>query len=186
MVTDVDLFLGRALILLGVLGLGAGAFMAGMPAGVRRGLDGFPRSRWPGWLMTSIAVFWVAWVVQHAALGRFEFLKPFLPFAAVALLASVVYFLDELLAPRSLGALLLLLANPLLLGVRWADSAWRIVPVLIAYAWVVIGCALMLHPWLFRRACRRLCATDAAVRRLGWVKGAGGAVLLAAGLWHLV
>ncbi|HPJ56130.1 MAG TPA: hypothetical protein PLK81_00595, partial [Kiritimatiellia bacterium] len=104
----------------------------------------------------------------------------------VALLASVVYFLDELLAPRSLGALLLLLANPLLLGVRWADSAWRIVPVLIAYAWVVIGCALMLHPWLFRRACRRLCATDAAVRRLGWVKGAGGAVLLAAGLWHLV
>jgi hypothetical protein len=186
MVTDVDLFLGRALILLGALGLGAGVGMAWRPAGVRRGLEAFPRSRWPGWILTAVAVFWVAWVVQHAALGRFEFLKPFLPFAAMALLASVVFFLDELLAPRALGGLLLLVANPLLMGVRWADSAWRLVPALIAYAWVVAGCALMLHPWLFRRACRRLCAPDAAVRRRGWIQGAGGAALLAAGLWHLV
>ena len=185
MVTEAYLFLGRLLVVLGILGVGVGVMMRWFPAATRRGLNAFPRSRGPGWGLTAVAVFWVAWVIKHAALGRFEGLKPFVPVVAVALFAAVVYFLDELLSPRALGALLLLVANPILMGVRWAESSWRYVPVVIAYAWVVAGCALLLHPWLFRKIGLRFWKTDAALRRLGWLKLAGSVIVLAAGVWHL-
>ena len=176
--------LGGLLLVLGVLGVAAGATMVRFPAAWRRGLAAFPRSRMPGWVLTGICTVWVTWVVYHAALGRFEFLKPAVPVGGVLLFAAVVVFLDELLAPRALGGLLLLLANPMLMAVRWVESAWRLAPVLMAYGWVVVGCALMLHPWLFRRMAQRFLETDAAVVRWGWVKLLGGAVLLAAGAWH--
>jgi len=185
MVTDPNRFLALALAVLGGLGVAAGAGMIRFPAAVRRGWTAFPRSKPAGWVLTLIGVVWVAWVVQHAALGRFEGLKPLVPVAAVALFGAMVFFLDELLAPRALGGVLLLVANPVLMGVRWADSPWRLAVVLLAYAWVVIGCALMLHPWLFRKAGERWLASEGAVRRAGWAKLAGGAVLLAAGLWLL-
>lgn len=182
---DTHHFLGVTLAALGGLGVLAGLAAVRFPAAVRAGLVAFPRSKVPGWILTVVGVCWVAWVVQHAALGRFEGLKPLIPVAAVLLVGAMVYFLDELLAPRALGGLLLLVANPILNGVRWADSAWRLVPVLIAFAWVIAGCALMLHPWLFRKWTEGFLRTDGALRAAGWGKVLAGAVLLAAGLWHL-
>jgi hypothetical protein len=179
---DANPFLRMILVVLGALGMAVGVVALRFPSALRRGLAAFPRSKFPGWALTLVCVVWVAWVVSHAALGRFEFLKPVVPFAAVALFGAMVYFLDELLAPRALGGLLLLVANPVLMGVRWADSAWRIAPVLVAYAWVIAGCILMLHPWSFRRTCERVLATDAAAKRVGWAKLAGGVAFLAAGL----
>jgi hypothetical protein len=185
MMADADQFLGVLLLLLGALGVAAGVVLLRFPEALRAGLGTFPRSKWPGWILTAIGVFWVAWIVQHAALGRFEGLKPLIPFGAVLLCGAMVYFLDELLAPRALGGVLLLVANPMLMGVRWADSAWRFVPVLTAYAWVILGCALMLHPWLFRRMCDRFCADSGWMRAAGWAKLLAGVVLLAAGAGHL-
>lgn len=182
---DATHFLGVALAALGGLGILAGLVAVRFPAAVRTGLAAFPRAKVPGWILTVVGVCWVAWVVHHAALGRFEGLKPLIPVVAVLLVGAMVTFLDELLAPRALGGLLLLVANPILNGVRWADSAWRFVPVLIAYAWVVAGCALMLHPWLFRKWAERFSQTDGALRAAGWGKALAGTVLLVAGLWHL-
>lgn len=180
-----NLSLGNLLVLLGVLGLALGVVLLRFPAALRTGLLAFPRSKWPGWVLTAICVFWVSWVIRHAALGRFEGVKPFIPILAVLGFGAIVFFLDELLSPRALGGLLLLVANPMLVAVRWVESGWRFVPVLFAYAWVVAGCALMLHPWLFRRGTETLFATPGRVRASGWGKLLGGAVLLAAGLWHL-
>lgn len=178
-------FLGEILALFGVLGLLAGVALLRFPSALRAGLAAFPRSKWPGWILTAICVFWVSWVIRHAALGRFEALKPLIPVVALLAFAAVVWFLDELLAPRALGGLLLLVANPILNGVRWADSAWRFAPVLIAYACVIAGCVLMLHPWSFRKMAERFLHSSGAVRAAGWSKLVAGAVLLAAGLWRL-
>ncbi len=178
-------FLGGFLSLMGVLGVLAGLAILRFPSAVRAGLSAFPRSKWPGWVLTAICVFWISWVIEHAALGRFETVKPLVPLAAILLFGAVVYFLDELLSPRALGGLLLLIANPVLGGVRWMDSTWRFVPVLIAYAWEIAGCALMLNPWLFRKISERLTASDSRLRAAGWGKLLGGLVLLAAGLWQL-
>ena len=182
---DPNPFLGSLLILLGALGVLAGLVLLRFPAALRAGLAAFPRSKWPGWILTAFCVFWVSWVIRHAALGRFEVVKPLIPVLAVVGFGAIVWFLDELLAPRALGGLLLLLANPMLNGVRWSDSAWRFAVVLIAYAWVVAGCILMLHPWWFRRMAGKFMASAGWLRAAGWGKLLAGAVLAAAGLWHL-
>lgn len=182
---DPNQFLGGLLVALGALGVLAGAGAWLFPAALRAALEAFPRSKWPGWMLTAVCVFWVAWVVDHAALGRFAGLKPLIPFVAVALFAGMVWLLDELLAPRALGGLLLLVANPMLNGVRWADSAWRLVAVLLAYAWVVAGCVLLLHPWAFRKLAGLFAASDGRLRRAAGVKLLAGAILLGAGWWCL-
>lgn len=178
-------YLGSLLALFGALGVLAGIVLLRFPAALRAGLLAFPRSKWPGWILTAAGVIWVSWVIRHAALGRFDGVKPFIPVLAVLGFGAIVWFLDELLAPRALGGLLLLVANPVLNGVRWVESGWRFVPVAIAYAWVVAGCALMLHPWLFRRLAERFSARPGWWRAAGWAKLLGGGVLLAAGIWHL-
>lgn len=182
---DPNLFLGNLLILLGALGVVAGLVVLRFPVALRAGLAAFPRSKWPGWILTAVCVVWVSWVIRHAALGRFEVVKPLIPVLAVIGFGAIVWFLDELLAPRALGGLLLLLANPMLNGVRWSDSAWRFAVVLIAYAWVIAGCILMLHPWAFRRLAGKFLASATWLRAAGWGKVLAGAVLVAAGLWHL-
>ena len=182
---DPNLFLGKLLVLLGALGLAAGVALLRWPAALRAGLAAFPRSKWPGRVLAAIGSIWVCWVIQHAALGRFEAVKPLIPVLGLAGYGAIVVFLDELLAPRALGGLLLLLANPMLNGVRWSDSAWRFAVVAIAYAWVMAGCALMLHPWAFRRLAERFAGSPGWLRAAGWGKVLAGAVLLAAGIWHL-
>ena len=182
---DPTQFLGSLLVALGAVGLGAGVILWRFPAAVQRGLTALPRSKWPGWLLTAAGVFWVSWVVRHAALGMFEPVKPLVPMLGLISFGAIVWFLDELLAPRALGGLLLLLANPMLNGVRWSDSPWRFVVAVIAYAWVVAGCLLMLHPWWFRKAVDRILAVPGRLRAVALGKFIGGAVLLAAGLWHL-
>ena len=43
----------------------------------------------------------------------------------------------------------------------------------------------MLHPWLFRKLADRFMSADGRVRLAGWGKLLAGAILLAAGLFHL-
>ena len=176
-------FLGNLLLLLGGLGLTAGVACLAFPRGVRAGLLAFPRSKWPGWILTAVCVFWITWVIRHAALGRFEVVKPVIPVLGFLTFGAVVWLLDELLAPRALGGLLMLVANPMLMGVRWADSAWRFVIVAIAYAWVIAGCALMLHPWLFRKLAAPFTDNPGRLRLVAAGKLLGGGILLAAGFW---
>ena len=180
---DPNLLLGNLLVLLGLLGIAAGAVVLAFPGAVRSALQVFPRSKWPGWILTAVCVFWITWVVRHAALGRFEVVKPVVPALGFLTLGAIVWLLDELLAPRALGGLLMLVANPMLMGIRWADSAWKFVIVAIAHAWVIAGCALMLHPWLFRKLAAPYTGAPKRLRWVGLGKLVGGGVLLAAGFW---
>lgn len=182
---DANHFLAWLLTVLGGLSLLAGVLSIRFSAALRSLLAAFPRSKWPGWVLTALCVAWVSWVIYHAALGRFEGVKPVIPVLAVAVFAAIVGFLDELLSPRALGGALLLLADPVLDGVRWVDSAWRFVPAVIAYAWVIIGCAWMLHPWLFRKMAEWFWKSDRTLRMAAWSKILAGSVLLLAGLWQL-
>ncbi len=182
---DANQFLGWLLTALGGLGIAGGLWAIRFPVALRAALTAFPRSKWPGWILTALCVAWVSWVVYHAALGRFEGVKPVIPVLAVVVFAAIVGFLDELLSPRALGGVLLLLADPVLDGIRWADSSWRFIPALIAYAWVIIGCAWMLHPWLFRNMSDRLWKTNRTLFWAAWVNILASSVLLVAGLWQL-
>ncbi|MBU0676597.1 MAG: hypothetical protein KJ626_00640 [Verrucomicrobia bacterium] len=120
------------------------------PEKVRNALAGFPRNSAAARILVGVDLFWVAWVVLHASLGRFEFLKPGVYVAAPVAYLLLVFFLDELLAARAVGGLFLLLANPVLNIARWHESDWRLVMPVLAYSWVIVGIVLVLSPFRFR------------------------------------
>ncbi|MFH0954105.1 MAG: hypothetical protein V1873_07230 [Verrucomicrobiota bacterium] len=152
------------------------------PAVFRRVAQAFPRNRPAAWLLTAFDLGWVSWVILHAALGRFEFLKPAVYAAAPLSLLAIVFYMDELLAPRALGGLLLLIANPVLNAARWHPSEWRLVMTVVAYAWVVAGIVLILSPYRFRQVAAFMTKTDARCRALGLVRLCVGACFLFLGL----
>lgn len=129
------------------------------PAAAQRALAAFPRSRAAAWLLTALDLAWVVLIMRGASLGRFDILKPYLPLAGVATFAAIVWGLDELLAVRALGGLLLLLGDPMLDAVRWTGGAWPIAAAVLAYILVIVGAIWVLWPWTFRKTHERLTRT---------------------------
>ncbi len=140
------------------------------PSAMREGLRRFPRNRWCGWLLAIVAVTWAAWLLHGLPLGRFESLKTWLIPVAVVFAGLVCYHMEELLAPRALGALLLLYPAPLLEAARLHESSWSVVMSVVAYAMVIKGMTLLLSPYLFRHVSERILNTDKTCR----LAGAGG------------
>ncbi len=152
------------------------------PAWFRKMALGFSRNIPAAWILTAIDVFWVAWIILHASLGRFEPLKPLVYVGVPVSFFAMVFFMDELLAPRALGGLLLLLANPVLNAARWLDTEWRLVMVVIAYAWAIVGIVLVLSPFRLRQAAEWGTKTDRRCIIGGSIRFLVGAFVLFLGL----
>lgn len=129
------------------------------PAATQRALSAFPRFRPAAWILTAIDITWVVLIMRGASLGPFDILKPYLPIIGIAVFAAIAWGLDELLAVRSLGGLLLLLGDPILDTVRWTGGAWPIALAILAYILVIIGAIWVLWPWTFRKTHERLTKT---------------------------
>lgn len=142
------------------------------PALMREGMRRFPRAVWIGRGLAVLAVAWAAWVLRDLPLGRFESLKHWLVPVALGFGGLVCYYMEELLAPRALGALLLLYPAPLLGAARLHDSRWSVIMSLVAYAMIVKGMVLLLSPYMFRQMTEKFLKTDTACR----LAGAGGLV----------
>jgi hypothetical protein len=105
-------------------------------------------------------------------LGFLEKYKPLLLVIAPVAFVLIALFMDELLAPRALGGLLLLIPAPILINARWHDSAWRYFAIVSAYLMVIKGMYLVLSPYLFRKWCELCLKGPASVR----IWGAAGLV----------
>ncbi|NCC49616.1 MAG: hypothetical protein EOM20_00225 [Spartobacteria bacterium] len=150
-------------IIVGSVLIVSGLCLLLLPLASLQAVTMFPRSRWPGWVLTAVDLAWVAYILQDAYLGPCEFLKPYIyPVAPVAFFL-VIYYMDELLAPRALGGLLLLAGSPVLNAARWYDTSWRLYMVVLAYLWVIMGMTLVLSPFRFRKTMEFVFKTD--VRR---------------------
>ncbi len=150
------------------IGLGVGLSLLGLglwsltgPASFRRTLAAFPRHRISAILLTVVNALWVAWLIEQTPLGRFEGWKT-LAFGELSIptlwvltplsIWLVIQFMDELLAPRMLGALFLLAAAPALDAARWHPSPWRLVLTSLVYILIVWGVVLLLSPYRFRHS----------------------------------
>ncbi|MFU8780264.1 MAG: hypothetical protein ACNA71_04475 [Kiritimatiellia bacterium] len=165
------------LVLVGILGI-EGFAMLVKPAAFRCWLQRFPRDVWSGRILAALAILWAAFLLYDMSLGRFDAYKPLVWPLAIILTGFVWVYMDELLAPRALGALLLLYPAPVLAAARWHDSSWRVVMSFLAYVCVVKGMALLLSPYWFRMGVERFLATDKRCRLWGGVALAGGLFLL--------
>lgn len=176
-------FLAWALGGSGAAALAWGAFALAKPAAAQGALKAFPRNRWAGWVLTAAACAWAGRIVWGAELGAFQFVHGWVPVLAVLLFGACVWALDELLAARMLGGLMLLAADPVLDGIRWAGGAWEYAMAAVAYGVIVAGALWLLHPWRFRTWAEKLGATAGRWKAAACAWAALGAVLLAGAGW---
>lgn len=166
-----------AMVMGGVYLVAHGALLMA-PGPARSVLAAFPRHAWAGRLLAAAAVAGSAWQVNEMPLGMFDAYKFLLWGVAPLVYVLVLLFMEELLAARALGGVLLLAASPVLECVRWHPSAWRLLPVVLAYTWVVAGIVLVLSPFKFRKTVEWSCATDARCRFWGALGVALGVLLV--------
>jgi uncharacterized protein YjeT (DUF2065 family) len=124
------------------------------PALARRVLYGFPRNRWAAGLLAAIDLVWVTWLLMGLSLGWFESYKMALYLMAPMAWGLLMVFVDELLAVRALGGLLILMPAPILDAARWHPSPGRYVLILMAYVMVIGGVVFVAQPHRFKRAVR--------------------------------
>ncbi|MFO7642489.1 MAG: hypothetical protein R6X17_14860 [Candidatus Competibacteraceae bacterium] len=168
---------------MGALHLAAGVALAAAPGAAVKGLQKFPRSVWPGRALALGALVWVALIVGGASLGRFDHLKRLLwPAAGVSYLL-IIFFLDELLAPRALGGLLLLAAQPILLAARFHPSPLSRVISAVVYVWVVVGMILVLSPYRFRQGAAWMAQKPGGSLWAAVLLGIPGLACLLLGAW---
>jgi hypothetical protein len=170
--------------LLGLLALSIGAFSILDPARIRVGVSSFPRSVWPGRILAAIDLIWAAYELSRMHLGMFDAWKVYLYWLAPVAIFLCIKYLDDLLSPRALGGLFLLVAGPVLDAARWNPSDWRLVVTVLAYLGILLGLTFLLSPWWFRRLSPYLVGTnDLAVRIAGALKALLGLGLIALALF---
>ena len=142
------------------------------PAKTAPALNRIPRNTAIGWTLTIVAYIWAAAWLHIMPIGFLEVAKPFLPIlAGVAIIATCV-FLDDLLACRAFGGILVLVPTPLLASAQWHPSPARYFVLVVAYLMAFAGMFLIAYPywmrdaidWATRSARRlRLCSLPGAI-----------------------
>lgn len=170
------------LLLGGVLAL-IYLFMILMPAAFRKILSGFPRNLIAGWVLSAICIAWAAKLVYDMPLGTFDEYKSMLFVIGPVLFVLVVLFMDDLLAARALGGLMLLVPAPLLDAARWHKSSLRLIVVVFAYIMVIKGIVLVFSPFVMRKQIERFITSDKLCRVFGSIGMVVALVLLCLGLF---
>lgn len=120
------------------------------PALLQERLRKFPRSKAAGAFLLVVDAVWALVLVITMDLGEFSHMRmPLLVIIVVAAFLTMRY-VDEFLAVRALGMLLLLAAEPLIEAAFLQPQHGRILLVLVAYTWAILGMFWVGIPYLLR------------------------------------
>ena len=114
--------------------------------------------------MMALGTVWFLWNLKGESISDFSALKPIMycGFGLAGLLTCI--YVSDFLAVRGLAIVLLLLAKVMLDTQRWAESDWRLVIAIWAYAWIVAGIWFTISPWRLRDLIHWMTANDQRVR----------------------
>ena len=165
--------MGIAIAMLGLSALAA-------PSVLREAARRFPRSAPAAWILTALALLWSGvWLYRAPFVADISWARTAVCVAMPVAFVLLVAFLEELLAVRALGGILLLAPSWLLNAAFVSDARWKAVVVVLAYVMVVAGMILVMSPYRFRTTAEAALRSDARSRAAGAVGLAAGAVLLA-------
>ena len=141
----------------------------------RAWLLAFPRSRFWGRALALGAAIWAFLLVAGMDLGEFTpYRTLFMVVIPAAAILSIRY-VDEFLAVRATGMLLILAAEPVLEAAFLRPEKSRLLLVLLAYAWASFGMLWVGMPYLMRDQIRWLLKSEfrwSAALYLGLAYGA--------------
>ena len=130
---------------------GLGGWGLASPVRFRQAALALPRHKVAAWILTLLALVWAVHELQDLSLGGLDVWKQRAYYAVPVAFYFIAAYLDELLAARALGGLLLLLPTPWLAAARWHDSDWSLAPKITAYVMVVAGMYLVATPYRLRQ-----------------------------------
>ncbi len=120
------------------------------PGGVRNALAKLPRSRVAGIVLLTAAFIWSFWLLVTMEMGEFSGFRRPLMIALPIGYILVLRFVNEFLAVRALGILLLLAAEPLLEAAFLRYEPSRLLVTVLAYILIVKGLFWVTMPYLMR------------------------------------
>ena len=164
-------------MLLAALAVVCGLLTLVATAATRRFLQGFCRSRWAGWVLSTLALAWAGWLLYAMPL---EFMLPYrkyIPFVMLAAIPFSWFAMPDLLSARALGGILVLVPAPVLQVARVHPSDWRLVVVVLMYAMAVAGMTLIMAPYYLRDGIAWLTRTDRRLKICGAVRLCVGLLL---------
>ena len=124
----------------------------------------FPRSEPCGYVLMALGTIWFLWNLKGESISDFSALKPIMycGFGLAGLLTCI--YVSDFLAVRGLAIVLLLLAKVMLDAQRLANSDWRLVIAVWAYAWILAGIWFTISPWRLRDIIYWMTASEQRVR----------------------
>lgn len=132
--------------------------------------------------LTLIDMVWVGILLLDTFWGGYEPYKRWTYVAVPVAILLICVYVDDLLMPRALGGLFLLVPAPVLSVFRWEASTFRYVLIVFCYLLVIAGFALIMNPFMYRKALECVGKSTARFRTTGAVVTAFGAVVVALGL----
>jgi hypothetical protein len=137
-------------LIVGVLLIALHGFALLRPRYVRPWLTSLPRSKAIGTVFLALDTIWAFLLIYFMDLGEFSHLRGKLLLVIPVAAVLTFKFVDEFLAVRALGILLLLAAEPVLEATFLRPESSRLLLVTLAYAWAVLGMFWVGMPYLMR------------------------------------
>ena len=113
-------------------------------------LKDFPRNKPIGVVLIIICCIWAFWLVNKVDLGEFQKWEVPISWGIVIGCAAFIIWVDEFLAVRALGILLLLLVCPILDVAFLKEPVSRLLLSTICYIWIFFSFFWIGMPYLMR------------------------------------
>jgi hypothetical protein len=145
-----SLSLGTAMLLTGLLLALVHGWALLKPTDAQSLLRRFPRGKNWGVGLLVIAAIWSWLLIYNIDLGEFTNWRPRLLIIIPVAFFLTVKYVEEFLAARALGMVLLLAAEPLLEAAWLRPEGTRLFLVVLAYVWIVFGMIWIGMPYVLR------------------------------------
>lgn len=169
-------------IIIGAWLAGAHLFGLLMPQPCIAWARSIPRSRCWGTAFLAIAVLWTLIIATTTDLGEFSPMRSLVVGCIIVGSILLWKFVPDFLASRSLGFLLLLVANPVLEATFLHTGPVKIALAILAYAWALAGLFLVGMPYLHRDLLNWISGSPRLWNLHCWAGILYGVFLLAGGL----
>lgn len=145
-----SLTLETALLLVGFLLIVGHSVALILPQQTQAWLKAFPRSGFMGTLLLAVAAIWFYWLISTMDLGEFEKFRKALKIGTPIAAVLTALYVQEFLAVRSLGMIVLLAAEVLLEAAWLRPEMSRLWLVSLVYVWITLALFWVGMPYTLR------------------------------------
>jgi len=113
-------------------------------------LKAFPRTFHWGVILLTIDMIWSVFALANMDMGEFFDKRRLFIMITIGGYVAVLVYVKEFLAVRALGALMLLVAGPVLCAAFLQPQTSRLLLPVLAYVWIIVGMYFIGMPFLMR------------------------------------